>query len=254
MSSPLSYGPRPRAFALLAATLVASAMLLLLLSAPARATNVATISAAISPDRLGARGSLTVALHFAGDEAGLPAPLQRAVVRFPAGMSLEIPHLRSCSVAQLQNTGARECPRQSKLGAGHALVESRPASETIAESVALSAFLGPPNHLQPTLALLGQGTTPLAVRMVVSGAVLADHAPYGEKLVMSIPPIATVPLEPDASIVDLSLTVGTKRHARTANAIRVPRRCPVGGFPFGGEFAYADGSSGDATTTIWCPR
>jgi hypothetical protein len=238
---------------LLAAVLVTGTALLCL-NAPALATNVATISAAISPDRLGARGSLTVALRFAGNELGLPAPLQRAVVRFPAGMSLEIPHLRSCSVAQLENSGGRECPRQSKLGAGRALVESRPASEMIAESVELSAFLGPPNHLQPTLALLGQGTTPLAVRMVVSGAVLADRAPYGEKLVMSIPPIATVPLEPDASIVELSLTVGTKRHSRTANAIRVPRKCPAGGFPFSGEFVYADGSSGSATSTIRCPR
>ena len=236
-----------------AATLLTSGALLCL-SAPALATNTATISAAILPDRLGASGSLTVALHFAGDEAGLPAPLQRAVVRFPAGMSLEVPHLRSCSVAQLQNTGARECPRQSKLGVGHALVESRSAAETIAEGVELSAFLGPPNHLQPTLALLGQGTTPLAVRMVVSGAVLPDRAPYGQKLVMSIPPIATVPLEPDASIVDLSLTVGTKRHTRTANAIRVPRKCPAGGFPFAGEFTYADGSGGSATSTIRCPR
>lgn len=255
MSARLSRGPRPSAIALVlaAATLAASAALLCL-SAPARATNVATISAAISPDRLGARGSLTVTLHFTGDELGLPAPLQRAVVRFPAGMSLEIPHLRSCSVAQLQNTGARECPRQSKLGTGHALVESRPASETIAESVTLSAFLGPPNHLQPTLALLGQGTTPLAVQMVVSGAVLPDRAPYGEKLVMSIPPIATVPLEPDASIVELSLTVGTKRHTRTANTIRVPHKCPAGGFPFASEFTYVDGSSGSATNTIRCPR
>jgi hypothetical protein len=253
LSARLSRSTRPFAIALAGATLAASGATLLL-GAPALATNVATISAAISPDRLGARGSLTVALRFAGDDLGLPAPLQRAVVRFPAGMSLEIPYLRSCSVAQLQNSGARECPRQSKLGEGHALVESRPASETIAESVELSAFLGPPNHLQPTLALLGQGTTPLAVRMVVSGAVLSDRAPYGEKLVMSIPPIATVPLEPDASIVNLSLTVGTKRHSRTANAIRVPRRCPAGGFPFAGEFAYADGSSGSATSTIRCPR
>jgi hypothetical protein len=249
----LSCGPRAFAIALAGATLAASGMSLLL-DAPALATNVAKISAAISPDRLGARGSLTVELRFTGNELGLPAPLQRAVVRFPAGMSLEIPHLRSCSVAQLENSGARECPRQSKLGAGHALVESRPASEAIAESVELSAFLGPPNHLQPTLAVLGQGTTPLAVRMVVSGAVLADRAPYGEKLVMSIPPIATVPLEPDASIVDLALTVGTKRRSRTANAIRVPRKCPAGGFPFAGEFAYADGSSGTATSTIRCPR
>jgi hypothetical protein len=245
---------KARASCSLVGAVLAASAALLLLSAPAEATNAATISAAVSPDRLGARGALTVAIHFAGDELGLPAPVQHAVVRFPAGMSLEIPHLRSCSTAQLQNFGAGECPRQSKLGEGQALVETHSGTELIAENVALSAFLGPPNHLQPTLALLGEGTTPLAVRMVVNGAVLADRAPYGEKLVMSIPPIQTLPGESNASIVDLSLTVGTKRHARTANAIVVPRKCPAGGFPFAGEFAYADGSSGSATTTIRCPR
>jgi hypothetical protein len=239
---------------MLGSAVPAAVAVLVILSPTALAANTATISASVAPDRLGARGALSVAIHLSGDQLGLPAPLQRAVVRFPAGMSLEIPHLRSCSIARLQNTGASECPRQSKLGAGHAIVETHPASETIAENVELSAFLGPPNHLQPTLALLGEGTTPLTVRLVVSGAVLADHAPYGEKLVMSVPPIPTVPLEPDASIVDLSLTVGAKRPTRAANAIVVPRRCPAGGFPFAAEFTYADGSSGSAATTIGCPR
>jgi hypothetical protein len=221
----------------------------------ADAANVATIASSISPDRLSARGSLTVAIHIAGGELGLPTPLSRAVVRFPAGMTLEIPHLRSCSNEHLQNFGARECPPQSKLGEGRALVESRPAAETIVENVSLSAFLGPPDHLQPTLALLGEGTTPLAVRMVAGGAVLADRPPYGEKLVMSIPPIPTVPLEPDASIVDLSLTVGTKRRRRQAtNSVVVPAKCPAGGFPLAAAFAYADGTAGSAATRIRCPR
>jgi hypothetical protein len=236
------------------AALVAIAAIAAILATPAWAADTATMTAALSPDRLGARASLTVAVHLAGGESGVPVPLRRAVVRFAAGMSLEIPHLRSCSAERLQNFGPRDCPRQSKLGEGHALVESRPASETIVENVALSAFLGPPQHLQPTLELLGEGTTPLAVRMLVAGAVLPDHAPYGEKLVMNIPPIATVPLEPDASIVDLSLTVGAKRHTRSANAIVVPAKCPAGGFPFVGEFTYADGSSSSAASKIGCPR
>jgi len=228
---------------------------MLVLTTPAHATNVATISSTISPDRLGAKGSLTVSIHFAGGEFGVPMPVRRTVVRFPAGMSIEIPHLRSCSSERLQNFGASECPGQSKLGEGRALVETRPASETIAENVTLSAFLGPPRHLQPTLEVLGEGTTPLAVRMIVTGAVLADRAPYGEKLVMSIPPIPTVPLEPDASLVDFALTVGAKRHgAGAANAIVVPAKCPAGGFPLAADFTYADGSSGNAATKIRCPR
>jgi hypothetical protein len=211
--------------------------------------------ATASPNRLGAHGSLSVAIHFAGGEAGIPTPVSRTTVRFPAGMGIEIPHLRSCSTEHLQDLGASECPAQSKLGRGHAIVESRQASETIVENVALSAFLGPPEHLQPTLEVLGEATTPIAVRLVAGGRVLADRAPYGEKLVIDMPPIPTVPPSPDASIVDFSLTVGAKRgDGRAGNAIVMPARCPAGGFPLAGEFAYADGSSSNATTTIPCPR
>jgi hypothetical protein len=247
----------PRASSLAGVALATFAALagMLLLTSPARARTVATMLATASPNRLGAKGSLTVAIHFTGGEAGIPTPVSRTVVRFPAGMSIEIPHLRSCSAEHLQNLGASQCPAQSKLGQGRALVESRQGSETIVENVALSAFLGPPQHLQPTLEVLGEGTTPIAVRLLADGRVLLDRAPYGEMLVMDMPPIPTVPPSPDASIVDFSLTVGAmQRDGRAGNAIVMPARCPAGGFPFAGEFTYLDGSSSSAKTTIPCPR
>jgi hypothetical protein len=226
------------------------------LAGPANAANVATFAPTLSPDRLGAKGALTIAFHVTGGEFGVPTPLQRTVVRFPAGMGIEVPQLRSCSSDHLQQLGARGCPRQSKLGEGHALVAVRLASETLSENVALSAFLGPPRRLQPTLEVLGEGVTPISVRMVVAGAVSPDRAPYGEKMAMSIPPIPTLPLAPDGSLSDLSLTIGAPR-TRTSNpsaSIVVPAKCPPGGFPFAAEFTYADGSSGHAATTVPCPR
>ncbi len=236
------------------ATLVA--IVSLAMATTAAATNVATISSTLSPDRLGARSALTVSIHIVGGEFGVPAPLQQAVVRFPAGMSLEIPKLRSCSTEQLQQFGASNCPAQSKLGEGHALVQTRPGAETISENVTLAAFLGPPRRLQPTVEVLGEGLTPIAVRMVVTGGVLSDRPPYGERLTMSLPPIPTLPLAPDGSLVDFSLTVGAKRSKakKRANAIVVPKRCPRGGFPLAAEFSYADGTSGSERTTIPCPR
>ncbi len=225
------------------------------LTSPARATNLATFTSTLSPDRLGAKGALTIAFHVAGGEFGVPTPLQRTVVRFPAGMGIEIPQLRSCSTEHLQQLGARGCPRQSKLGEGHALVAVRLAAETLTENVALLAFVGPPRRLQPTLEVLGEGRTPIDVRMVVTGAVSPDRAPYGEKMVMSIPPIPTLPLAPNGSLADLSLTIGA-RQTRTSNpsaSVLVPAKCPRGGFPFAAEFAYADGSGGRAATTVPCP-
>ena len=222
--------------------------------ARAQQTSVA-MTASLSPDRLDAKGALTLTIHYAGGELGVPSPVRRALVRLPAGLGLDIPSLRSCSAARLRARGAGGCPPQSKLGSGSALVESRAGSQLIVERVALGLFLGPLQNFQPTFEVLGEGYAPLRKRVVLSGAVIPDHAPYGEELAMSIPPIATLPLEPDASIVTLTLTVGTSAHrlARGANTVVVPHSCPLGGFPFAAESTYADGSSNGALATAPCP-
>ncbi len=214
----------------------------------------ATIAPSLSPDRLRARASLTFTIHYSGGEFDVPAPVRRSVLRLPAGMSLEVPSLHSCSAARLRARGSSGCPARSRIGVGHALVEAHAGSQTIVEDVALSAFLGPPENLQPTFEVLAQGHTPLDERVVLSGTVLTVGAPYGEALAMSLPPVPTLPMESDASIVTFSLTVGASVHpSAEQSAVLVPSRCPTGGFPFAAEFAYADGSAGEATASIPCP-
>jgi hypothetical protein len=222
---------------------------------PPRPTS-ATITPSLSPDRLGAKAALTFTIRYAGGEFGVPSPVRRSVLRFPAGMSLDVPSLHGCSAARLRARGPSGCPARSELGSGHALVETHAGAQTITEDVALWAFLGPPQNLQPTFEILGQGYTPLDERLVFGGSVLTDSAPYGEQLVMSIPPVPSLPLEPDASIVTFSLTVGASQGHRTRghqNAVLVPSTCPAGGFPFAAEFAYGNGSAGSAIATIPCP-
>jgi hypothetical protein len=219
--------------------------------APARTLAALTLS--LSPDRLGARSSLAFTISYSGGEAGVPAPVRRLVLRFPAGLGLDVPDLRTCSAARLRSHGARGCPSQSAIGAGRALLETRTGPQPLTENVSLQAFIGPPRNLEPTLEILGQGYTPLDERVVFTGITLPDRAPYGERLVMALPPIPTLPLEPDASIVDFSLRIGTRAPRAGANAVIVPARCPAGGFPFAAEFTYADGSTGTALTTAPCP-
>ncbi len=222
---------------------------------PSPALTSATITPSLSPDRLSARASLTLRINYTGGEFGVPAPVRRSVLRLPAGMSLEVPSLHSCSAARLRARGSDGCPARSRLGAGHALVEAHAGSQTITENVALWAFLGPPDNLQPTFEVLAQGYTPLDERVVFSGMVMSDNAPYGEALVMSLPPVPTLPSESDASIVTFSLTVGANRRRRRGaqSTVLVPSTCPAGGFPFAAQFTYADGSDGEALATIPCP-
>lgn len=222
-------------------------------SAPPSET-LATLTPSLSPDRLDARSSLAVTIHYTAVPFGLPSPVLKTVLRFPAGLSLEVPRLRSCSAARLRARGAGGCPSQSLLGRGYAVVEGHTGSLSVSEDVSLWAFVGPPRNLQPTVEILGQGYTPLDERMLFTGDVLAAGPPYGEELVLSTPAIPTLPLEPDASILTLSLTVGATRHrTRASNSVIVPSSCPAGGFPFAAQFSYADGSLGGATANAPCP-
>jgi hypothetical protein len=177
------------------------------------------------------------------------------VLRLPAGLSIEIPRLRICPPARLRAHGVSGCPSQSEIGSGHALVEVRAGSQLITEETQLWAFLGPPKNLEPTFEILGQGRTPIDERVVLSGTVAPATAPFGEELVMKIPPIATLPFEPDASVSSVSLTIGAKslRSSRDSSAIVVPSSCPLGGFPFAAEFTYADGATGSSPATAVCP-
>jgi len=229
---------------------------------PAPAPTSATIMPSLAPDRLGARVSLTFSIRYAGGEFGVPSPVRRSVLRFPAGMSLDIPRLRACSAARLRARGPSGCPAGSEIGSGQALAETHAGSQITTEEVELHAFLGPPDNLQPTFEIFAQGYTPLDEHLVFTGKVMSANAPYGEELELSIPPVPSLPLEPDASIVTFSLTVGAGRGWEPArprpphpqSTVSVPRSCPAGGFPFAAEFTYADGSDGSALSRIPCPH
>ena len=228
---------------------------------PARAAPVsgsqvpATIAASFRPNRLGAMGALTITIDLTGPTLGDPPPLRRAVLRLPAGLGIEIPQLRSCEPHRVRLWGPRGCPAQSRLGAGRALVQAPLGSQLLGESVSLWVFLGPLANLQPTFEILAQGYTPFEERLMLGGTVLPDVLPYGEDLVLSVPPVPTLPLEPQASIVSMSLTIGSRpRSGRESNATIEPTRCPAGGFPFAAELTYADGSTENVSTTTPCPR
>jgi hypothetical protein len=214
----------------------------------------ATINTSFAPNKLGAKAAFTFTVHFSGGESGVPSPVRKAVVHFPPGLSLNIPSIRSCTRARLQARGAQGCPKRSLIGNGHALADIHAGASIEREEAVVSAFLGPPQGTNPTIEILGQGYTPLDERVVITGTVLEDNPPYGEKIVMSIPPIPSIPLEPDASTSSFTLTVGGARYkTHDPNTVVVPSSCPTGGFPFAAEFTYADGTTSTSTTTIPCP-
>lgn len=219
----------------------------------ARASTVATIRPSFSPERLGARTAVTFSVHFAGGPEGVPLPVRGAVVKVPAGLGLELPNTRGCTKAHLLAHGARGCPPRSQIGGGHALMEVRLGAIDETETATLWAFAGPLQNGQPTLQVLGEGHTPLERRVAFTMTLVPDHAPYWASFVGQIPLIPTIPLEPDASAINFSLTIGSSRHSTGQIGIFVPASCPSGGFPWAAQFTYSDGSTQEATATVPCP-
>ncbi len=215
----------------------------------------ATLAPTLAPNRPGAKGALTLAIQYTGGEEGVPSPVHRSVLSLPAGLTLDVPSLRSCSAARLQAHGPSACPPQSLIGRGHALAEALAGPEVISEEVALWAFIGPPQGSNPTLELLGEGSTPVPASVVITGTVIPAHAPYGEELVIPIPPIPSLPSVSETSLANLTLTIGANgpHRPRSANTVLVPTTCPAGGWPFAAAFTYADGSSGSTVSKAPCP-
>ncbi|HEY1688549.1 MAG TPA: hypothetical protein VGF95_06750 [Solirubrobacteraceae bacterium] len=215
----------------------------------------ARLAASLHPDRLGAHARLTLTVDYAGG-AGVPLAVRRSVISMPAGMSLDVPSLRSCSGTRLLEHGAGACPPQSRLGRGHALLATELEDEIVTERASLSIAIGPPQNLHPTFEILARGSTPVAEQRVLTGMVVPASPPYGEALAMSIPPIPTLATAPYASVLNLSLAIGTPvaQGHRRVNSVVIPSSCPRGGFPFAAEFVYANGASESSRATVPCPR
>ncbi len=216
------------------------------LPAVAQAGTAVRIAPSFSPDRLGGLTAFTIKVSFANEQGGVPAAVSNAVVQLPAGFTVD---LRGVSVCSHSGVSSASCPASAKVGAGSAVAEAHLGSETIRESAAVSAYRGPNHNGFPTLEIAGQGLTPLIERIVVVGVLEPDQRPYGLKMVMSIPAIPTLPTEPNASIVDFSLTLRAAHHG----LVRIPASCPASGFPFAAALTFAEGSTSETTATASCP-
>jgi len=226
-------------------------------AAPALAAEVspetsATISPALLPARAGQPALLRLRLEFSGGNGGLPAQVSREVLRLPAGLRFVDHGVRACSKARLLAHGAGGCPASERIGTGHAQTEAHLGAANTGEQTNISAFLGPSTNGIPSIELLSQGETPLEEHVVLDGSWAPDQAPYGERLSIAVPPIPTVPLEPNASTLSLSVTIGAKRHGKVAVGVVVPHNCPAEGLPFAAEFSYENGTSSHTTARVRC--
>lgn len=218
----------------------------------AQAATVASITPSFTPDRLGASTAFTLAIQYTNQEGGIPAPVTHAVVHLPAGLGINVRSFGICPASRLERQLGRGCPASSRIGRGSALVGAHLGAINLHENASLTAWRGPNAGGRPTLEILGEGLSPLEEHVVLKGVLETDRAPYGQRLTMTVPPIPTLPTEPNASALHFSLTVGSAS-GKLGKLIHAPGSCPAGGFRFGADFGYADGGTSSTTATARCP-
>lgn len=230
------------------------------------ATETASLKASFSPNRLGTPTTISFGFRVATVEGTAPAPLTSLDLRMPAGLNYTRTTLglAVCQPAVLAAKGLAGCPPNSRLGYGRALVEVPFGVGAGHEIPEVQAVAGPSKTGNLVVLFYANGLFPVAAQLAFTGEVLPDAGRFGSQLEANVPLVASVPGGPDVSIVSVQTTIGPRhltyyRHihgrrvAFTPRGVSVPAHCPHGGFPFAAHFAFQDGTSAAAETTVPCP-
>jgi len=195
---------------------------------------------------------------------GIP-PISQVNFYLPAGARLHPQGFGNCSEETLKNLGPRACGRSSIASPrGSVLGEVTFGSERVPEEAELRAFFAPGGGLLFYTA----GHSPVALEIVSSGHFINSHQrPYGLELITLVPPVASVPGAPLASVRRIKVKVGAaiKRGRGIVSYGYMPAKCPKGGFPvkteitFGGSFGPGrefgiPAQTQSATYRAPCPR
>jgi hypothetical protein len=242
---------------------VTLAGLLICLCAPAGAgaAQSAELHVGLSPQQLGASTTISFGFTIAAPGGELPPALTLLDVRLAPGMRIDTTGLATCT-QKLLARGPKGCSTNARVGGGSVDVKVPLGNQIRPELATLSVFNGPRIAGHTTLLFYAAGRLPIATQLVFTGVILPS--PRGERIEAKIPLIPTLPETPDAAIVAMSSTLGTRgqTYFRTSAAKRVrftpkgatmPTRCPAGGLPFTAEFHFNDDSAAQATSTVRCP-
>ena len=174
---------------------------------------------------------------------GSVPPISAVNVYLPKGVKLHPSGFSSCAEATLKNVGPSGCPKSSVASPiGSVLGEVTFGSERVPESATLQAFFAPGG----SILFYTQGSSPVSLEVVSSGRYVRSTGKYSWELKTLVPPVATVPGAPLASVSRIHIKAGAayRSHGKVIPYGTVPKRgeCPKGGFfgktevTFGGSF------------------
>ncbi|HEY2216330.1 MAG TPA: hypothetical protein VGH21_02470 [Solirubrobacteraceae bacterium] len=233
----------------------------------AHATENVTIAPSFTPDKLGVPTNLSATVAIGSDLPGSQPPMTRVTAYGPAGMSIDTRGAGICtaSPAELEATGPRACPADSRVGFGKASGLEELGGEFIPGPFTFEYFLRPAEHSRLALMIYVNASTPASEQLVLLANEVQAPKPYGLGITFAVPVVASLPGAPLGWVDHVSLTLGAshvayrkKIHRKTrlvhVRGLVAPRTCPRGGFPIEGNFEFLDGSTSTAQATIPCPR
>jgi hypothetical protein len=246
---------------IIVATLVVCACLV----AVAWASETFTVSTYFTPDKLGASTNLSAKTVFAYSNESMPAAVDNVVAYGPAGLGVEVSGAGTCQKVKLEQEGPSGCPSDSRIGFGGGLGLVEIAKDIVKEPFTLDFFLAPKENGHLAILIYVEAENPISVQLVLVAKEIHGSKPYGFGLSIKVPPITTLPGAPYASVETTEISLGSqkvtyyekvhnKRELVHVKGLVVPKKCPVGGFPFEVTVSFLDGTSGTDKHTSPCPR
>ncbi len=238
----------------------ATALCALLVPAGASATQLTSISAGFSPERLGAHTALSLGFDVHTTDGSLPSALTGIAFHYPPNLGIGTSGLglATCSPDKLSLDGPKACPANSIMGKGSALVDFQVSPEVSEETAEIALVAGPSQNGYLKLLISATGAYPVAARIVMSTQLLPGQLRIG------VPLVPGLPEGPDVAVVRVKVTIGgaltyyNRVHGRKIayrpQGVLLPKRCPRGGFHFNASFSFVDGTRAQAQTVVRCPR
>ncbi len=220
----------------------------------------ASISAALTPERLGQPTALSLGFELHAGGAEFPSPLTGIDFRYPRSLQFLTSELglATCDPAKLQVLGPNACPANALIGSGSALVKFQVSPIVSEELVGIGMVAGPSQNGWVSLLISASGSSP------VDGRILMTTRLVPGQLKFKVPLVEGIPEGPDVAIVRTRITIGGdliyyrrshgKRIAYRPRGLALPRTCPQGGFKFNATFSFLDGSQTHAQAVVRCPH
>jgi hypothetical protein len=210
--------------------------------------------------------SLGIALGVRDQTGAKPSPLTKTVMRFNKGGQYNARYLPTCDARKLRTQGASVCPQRSRIGSGTATADARPVLANV--NAKLTIFNG--GRSKGADRVIIYAVPEISSPITLVGTVKKKRkGRYDYVLTFDVPPIPTLPGQPNASVTSVETKtfrrivkrkrVRVRRHGRISRRtvrvplIAAPRRCKKRWYAEG-TFTYQSRETITRTISTRCRR